>query len=333
MTKYFQTEDAAMFKNSRIYVAGHTGLLGSAMKKRLIMEGCINIITKTHESMDLTNQNMVNKFFRTEQPEYVFLCAGLTGGIIANTKYPSTFLHANIAIQNNVFEAVNKFGVKHLIFYGSSCIYPKNSPQPIKEEYLLTGAIENTSEAYAIAKIAGIIACRSYNLQYKTNRFIALVPNSMYGPNDNFASESSHVLSALIRKIYDAKVRNEVNVTLLGSGEPRREFIFVDDVAGASFFAMENADKLENTHYNIGTGIDYSISEIAEMIAQVVGFKGRIEWDTTKPDGAPRKLLNSSRFLNIGWKPIYDFDDALKKTYEWFLQYYLHKERLLCQEI
>lgn len=307
-----------MFKDSRIYIAGHTGLLGSALIKKL--KGYNNIITRTHSELDLTNQEAVDNFFKEEQPEYVFLAAGLTGGIIANNTYPATFLHTNIAIQDNIFQAAVKYGVKHLIFYGSSCVYPKNCPQPIKEDYLLTGEIEETSEAYAIAKTAGIIACKAYNNQFKKNCFIALIPNSMYGPNDNFELESSHVLSALIRKFHEAKIEEKEKITLWGSGNPRREFIFSEDAAGASIFAMKNAEKMQNMHYNVGTGIDYSIKELAAIISKIVGYKGEIEWDTTKPDGAPRKLLDSSRFLNLGWEPLTDIEDGLKRTYEWYIK-------------
>ena len=309
-----------MFKDSKIYVAGHAGLLGAVLTKKLKAESYSNIITKTRSELDLTNQAAVNKFFKSEQPEYVFMAAGLTGGIVANKTYPATFLHTNISMQDNVFEAANKYGVKHLVFYGSSCVYPKNSKQPMKEEYLLTGDIENTSEAYAAAKIAGIIACRSYNRQFNTKRFIALLPNSMYGPNDNFDAENSHVLAALMRKFHNAKVNKQDKVVLWGSGNPRREFIFSDDVADASVFAMQNADRLQNSHYNIGTGIDYSIKELAGMIAGIIGYEGKIQWDTGKPDGAPRKLLDSTRFINLGWKHQTSLKEGLTKTYEWFLK-------------
>lgn len=309
-----------MFKDSRIYIAGHTGLLGTSILKRLKSEGYTNIITALRENLDLTNQKAVKNLFRSERPEYVFLAAGLTGGIIANRTHPADFLHTNIAMQDNVFESAQEYEVRHIIFYGSSCVYPKNCPQPMKEEYLLTGEIEETSESYAIAKMTGILACRAYNRQYKTNRFIAMIPGSMYGPNDNFDIESSHVLSALIRKFHDAKVGEKAEVVLWGSGNPRREFIFCEDVAGASIFAMENADRLHNGHYNIGTGIDYSIKELAGIIAGIAGFDGKVKWDASKPDGAPRKLLDSARFLNLGWKPSTDFEDGIKLTYEWYLK-------------
>lgn len=309
-----------MFRDSKIYVAGHTGLLGSSLIKKLREQGYSNILTKTHNELDLTVQEAVDEFFGNEQPEYVFMAAGLTGGITANKTYPATFLHTNIAMQDNVFETAHKYGIKHLIFYGSSCVYPRDCLQPIKEDYLLTGEIEETSEAYAISKIAGIVACKSYNIQYNTNRFICLVPNSMYGLNDNFDLNRSHVLSALIRKFHEAKERKEKRVELWGSGNPRREFVYSEDVADASIFAMKNADRLQNTHYNIGTGIDYSIKELAEIVSEIVGFKGEIEWDTTKPDGVLRKLLDSSRFLKLGWKLQNSLQIGVKKTYNWFLK-------------
>ncbi len=309
-----------LFNDSRIYVAGHSGLLGSALLKKLRSNGHNGIITKTRRELDLTDQESVNGFFKKEQPEYVFLAAGLTGGIIANKTYPANFLHTNIAIQDNVFQAARKYGAKHLIFYGSSCIYPKNCPQPMKEEYLLTGKVEETSEAYAIAKTAGIIACKSYNDQFKTNCFIALIPNSMYGPNDDFDLENSHVLSALIRRFHEAKIEGKEKVVLWGSGNPRREFIFSEDVADASVFAMNNAERLQNMHYNLGTGVDYSIKELAGIISKVAGYKGEIEWDTTRPDGAARKLLDSSRFLSMGWKPSTNIEDGIKITYEWYIE-------------
>lgn len=309
-----------MFKDAKIYVAGHTGLLGTALVRKLRQRGYTNIITRTHSELDLTKQEQVNSFFRKERPEYVFLAAGLTGGIVANKTYPADFLYTNIAIQNNVLQAAQEYGVKHLIFYGSSCIYPKICPQPIKEEYLLSASIEETSQAYAIAKISGILACKSYNSQFKTDRFIALVLNSMYGPNDNFELESAHVLSALIRKFHDAKVKKQDKVILWGSGNPRREFIFTEDVANASIFAMNNAEKFKNGHYNVGNGNDYSIKELAEIIAKIIGFEGHIDWDRTKPDGAPRKLLDSSKFLALGWKPLVSLQDGLRLTYDWYLE-------------
>lgn len=307
-----------MNKFSKIYVAGHTGLLGSSILCQLEGEGYSCVTSKTRDELDLTDRYSVFKFFEKERPEYVFLTAGLTGGILANNTSPADFFHVNIAIQDNVFEAAQKYDVKNLVFYGSSCMYPKNGDFPMKEISLLRGEIEETSEAYALAKIAGVIACRAYNKQYKTKRFIALVPNSFFGPRGNFDPENSHVLSALIRNIHAAKKMKEETVTLWGSGEPRRELIFVDDVADASIFAVKNADKLSNRHYNIGSGVDYSIKELAQMIADMIGFRGHILWDKNKPDGALRKLLDSSDFTSFGWRPRTSLEEGIKKTYEWY---------------
>ena len=307
-----------MYKDSKIYVAGHTGLLGSALINRLNEYGYSRVITKSHSELDLTNKAEVFDFFSIEKPEYVFLAAGKVGGILSNKTYPADYFHINIAIQDNVFEAAQKFEVNHLIFYGSSCTYPKQSPQPMKEEYFLTGDIEETSVGYAAAKIAGIIACKVYNQQHQTNRFIALIPNSAYGPNDNFDLENSHVLSALMRKFHEAKMNREDSITLWGSGKPKREFVFSLDVADASLFAMRNADKLENHHYNIGTGIDYSIKELAEMIAKVTNYTGKILWDKSKPDGAAQKLLDSSKIMSLGFKPTISLEEGLRKTCQWY---------------
>lgn len=309
-----------MYKDALIYVAGHTGLLGTALLKRLKSKGYRNIITRPHEELDLTHAPSVDEFFRRERPEFIFLAAGLTGGIVANKTYPATFLHTNIAIQDNLFEAAQRYNVRHLVFYGSSCAYPKNWTQAMSEEYLMMGEIEETSEAYAIAKLAGIKACKAYNRQYDTKRFIALIPNSMYGPSDNFDPETSHVLSALIRKLVVAKLEGRNKLTLWGSGRPRREFIFSEDVADASIFAVENAGVLENTCYNLGTGRDYSIREIAGLISKIVGFTGSIEWDTGKPDGAMRKLLDSSRFRSLGWAPAVSLEDGLSTTCRWYTE-------------
>lgn len=308
-----------MFKDSKIYVAGHAGLLGTALLKKLEDYGYKNIITRTRRELDLTKQDNTDNFFKDVRPQYVFMAAGVTGGIIANKTYPAKFMHENMSMQDCVFEAANRYGVKHLVFYGSSCIYPKDAPQPVKEEYLMTGSIEETSEAYAIAKTAGIIACRSYNKQYQTNRFIALVPNSMYGPNDNFDLGDSHVVAALIRKIHDAKSTKQDKVVLWGSGNPQREFIFSEDVADASIFAAMNATRLCNTHYNVGTGVDYSIKELAEKISKIVGFKGAVEWDVSKPDGVVKKLLDSSRFSELGWKPSVPLTQGIETAYQWYL--------------
>ncbi len=307
-----------MFKDSKIYVAGHTGLLGSALLKRLGSEGYGNIVTRTRDELDLTDQAQVEGFFKKERPEYVFLAAGLTGGIIANKTWPAWFFHTNISIQDNVFEACRRYEVERMVYYGSSCIYPKGYPQPMKEEYLMAGPVEETSEAYAVAKIAGITACRAYNKEDGVARFIALVPNSMYGPNDNFSLEGSHVLSAVIRKLNDAKEEGRDRVVLWGSGRPLREFLFSADAADASIFAVNNAQKLEDTHYNIGSGFECTIRELADTIAKVAGYQGAIEWDAEKPDGAKRKLLDSTRFTSLGWAPKTALKDGIAATYEWY---------------
>lgn len=309
-------------KDSKIYVAGHTGLLGSALLKVLQEDGYKNIITKTHAELELTDKVAVENFFNENKIDFIFLCAGKVGGIIGNKTNPASYLHENLLIQDNIFEMANKYEVENVIFYGSSCTYPKVCQQPMKEEYWLTGMIEETSMGYAAAKIAGIIGCKSYNTQYNTNRFICVVPNSIYGANDNFDLENSHVFSALIRKIDTAKQENQDSLTLWGSGNPRREFIYSEDVASASIYLMQNSDKLENSHYNLGSGTDYSIKELAEAISKVVGYKGKIEWDIEKPDGTMKKLLDSSRFLALGWKPKVKFEDGLKTTYQWYKENY-----------
>ena len=308
--------------DSKIYLAGHTGLLGSALLKVLQARGYKNLILRPHEVLDLTDKQQTEDFFKTERPEYVFLCAGKVGGIIGNKTRPADFLHQNLAIQTNVFEMANQYAVKNLIFYGSSCTYPKRCEQPMQEKHWLTGAIEETSMGYAAAKIAGIIGCRSYNTQYDNKRFICVIPNSIYGENDNFDLENSHVFSALMRRFHEAQKTKASEITLWGTGSPRREFIFSKDVADASLFLMKNAEKLENQHYNLGTGTDYSIKELAEKIAHIVGFQGQIKWDTSKPDGTPRKLLDSSRLLALGWQPSVNFEDGLKTTYHWFKKHY-----------
>ena len=309
-------------KESNIYLAGHTGLLGSALLKVLQEDGYENIVTKSHKELELTDKLAVETFFKENEIDYIFLCAAKVGGIIGNKTNPASYLHENLLIQDNIFEMANKYEVENVIFYGSSCTYPKVCQQPMKEEYWLTGAIEETSMGYAAAKIAGIIGCKSYNTQYNTNRFICVVPNSIYGAYDNFDLKNSHVLSALIRKIDTAKQENQKSLTLWGSGNPRREFIYSEDVASASIYLMQNSNKLENSHYNLGSGTDYSIKELAEAISKVVGYKGMIEWDVEKPDGTMKKLLDSSRFLALGWKPKVKFEDGLKSTYQWYKENY-----------
>lgn len=307
-----------MKKNSKIYLAGNTGMLGSAIQKLLDREGFQNVITRPRKILDLTNKKQVFHFFREQRPEYVFLAAAKVGGIIDNNEHPADYLRINLEIQSNIFQAATEFDVKNVVIYGSSCTYPKQAPQPIKEEYFLTGPIEQTSIGYAAAKIAAIIAAQAYNRQYRSKTFLALVPNSMYGPNDNFDLKNSHVLSAIIRKFHEAKIKNETCVTLWGTGKPKREFIFSEDVAQASLFALKNPKRLKNSHYNIGTGKEYSIKELAEIIAEIVDYNGKIRWDTTKPDGAPRKLLDCSKFRELGWKPKTEIRKGIEKTYQWY---------------
>ena len=300
-------------------MAGHAGLLGSALCRHLKAQRFNRVLTLTRAQADYTDFNALHEFFAAERPEYVLLAAGKTGGIVANKNFPADFLYQNTVIQNNFFELARRFSVKTLVFYSSSCVYPKLAAQPIQESSLLTGAIEETSQAYAMAKLNGMFACNAYNEQFKTTRFICLLPNSIFGPNDNFDLETAHVMGALIQRFHEAKKNSRSSVTLWGSGSPRREFIYCDDVAAATLFAVENADQLGNFHYNVGTGHDFSIAELAKVIAEIVGFEGKIEFDTTKPDGTPRKLLDSSRFNALGWKPKKDIRDGIKETYEWFL--------------
>lgn len=308
-----------MFKKSKILVLGGTGLLGSSLIKVLNENGYKNVLYPGHNELNLLNPDEVLKYFKANNPEYVFCAAGKVGGIIDNKTYPVDYLNINLKIQTNCFESAHLNKCKTFVFYGSSCAYPKNLTLPIKEDSLLAGKIEETSEAYALAKISGIIACKSYNIQYpKGCRFIALIPCTMFGPNDNFNLNSSHVISALIRKFYEAKKKNKDNVMLWGSGKPRREFIFSEDIAYASIFAVKFKNKMENTHYNIGSGFDTSIKSLAKKIVNISGFKGSICWNIEKPDGTYRKLLNSDKFKNLGWRPKFDFDNALKLTYNWF---------------
>jgi GDP-L-fucose synthase len=305
-----------MEKDSRVYVAGHRGLVGSAIMRRLKDEGHDKFITRTHVELDLTRQRDVEEFFRTERPEYVFLAAAKVGGILANNTYPAEFIYSNIVVQSNVINSSYMYGVKKLLFLGSSCIYPKFAPQPMKEEYLLTGELEPTNEPYAIAKIAGIRMCQSYNRQYGTD-FISVMPTNLYGPNDNFDLESSHVLPALIRKFHEAR-HGGGSVVLWGTGSPMREFLHVDDLAGACVFLMQNYS--ESEIINIGTGQDVSISELAGIVRDVVGYDGEIKWDAGKPDGTPRKLLDVSRIKALGWEPEIALRDGIRTTYAWYCQ-------------
>lgn len=317
-----------MTKTSKIYVAGHRGLVGSAILKNLTSKGFSNIVTRTHAELDLTNQQAVAEFFAQEKPEYVFLAAAKVGGIVANNTYRADFIYENLAIQNNVIHQSYVHGVKKLLFLGSTCIYPKNAPQPMKEEYLLTSELEYTNEPYAIAKISGIKMCESYNLQYSTN-FISVMPTNLYGPNDNFDLETSHVLPALMRKIHEAKLRGDKEVEIWGSGKPRREFLYSEDMADACVFVMENVDfkdliedkkEIRNTHLNIGTGEDISIRELAELIQHIVGYEGALIYNTSKPDGTMIKLTNPSKLHALGWKHQVELEEGIRKVYSWFLK-------------
>lgn len=304
-----------MNKDSKIYVAGHRGLVGSAIVRALQKKGFTNLILKTRQELDLTDQHAVADFFATEHPEYVFLAAAKVGGIMANKTYPADFIQQNLAVQNNIIHNAHLHKIKKLLFLGSSCIYPKLCPQPIKEEYLLTGELEETNKAYAVAKIAGIIKCQSYNEQYGAN-FISLMPTNLYGPNDNFDLANSHVLPAMLRKFHEAKIKNEPAITLWGTGSAMREFLHVDDLAEASLFLMENYN--DSSIVNVGTGEDVTIKELAEKIKNVVGYEGTIDWDTTKPDGTPRKLLDVSKIHSLGWKHLITLDKGITETYTWF---------------
>ena len=308
-----------MEKNSKIYVAGHKGLVGSALVRNLQAKGYTNIIGRTFEELNLTIQADVNKFFEEEKPEYVILAAARVGGIHANNTYPAEFIYDNLMIQNNVIKAAHDHGVKKLLFLGSTCIYPKLAPQPIKEEYLLTGALEETNEAYAIAKIAGLEMCKFFKRQYGDN-FISCMPTNLYGPNDNFDLQSSHVLPALIRKFHEAKANSQPTVEVWGTGTPLREFIYVDDMADACIFLMENYDGEQ--HVNIGTGEEVSIRQLAETVKEVVGFEGDVVFNTDMPDGTPRKLTVVDKLHGLGWKHKVSLNEGIKLAYNWFLENY-----------
>ena len=305
--------------DAKIYVAGHRGLVGSAIVRNLEDKGYTNIICRTHKELDLTNQEAVRAFFEQERPEYVFLAAAKVGGIHANNTYPADFIYDNLMIQNNVIKAAHDFEVKKLLFLGSTCIYPKMAPQPIKEEYLLTGALEETNEAYAVAKIAGLEMCKFFKRQYGDN-FISCMPTNLYGPNDNFDLKNSHVLPALIRKFHEAKVNNSDVVEVWGTGTPLREFLYVDDMADACVFLMENYDG--EKHVNIGTGEEVSIRELAETIKEVVGFEGELVFNTDMPDGTPRKLTTVDKLHGLGWKHKVSLNEGIKLAYNWFLENY-----------
>lgn len=302
--------------DSKIYVAGHRGLVGSAIVRNLKEKGYNNIIYRTHSELDLTSQEAIKRFFEAEKPEYVFLAAAKVGGINANNIYPADFIYENLIIECNVIKAAHDFSVKKLLFLGSSCIYPKLAPQPIKEEYLLTGPLETTNEAYAVAKIAGLEMCRFFKRQYGDN-FISCMPTNLYGPNDNFDLNNSHVLPALIRKFHEAKINNSSTVEVWGSGKPLREFLYVDDMADACVFLMENYDGEE--HVNIGTGEEVSIGGLANLVKDVVGYKGDIVFNSHMPDGTPRKLNNVSKLNGLGWTHKVDIESGLKKAYNWYI--------------
>lgn len=306
-----------MNRESRIYVAGHRGMVGSAIVRRLREEGFEGIVTRARTELDLTDARAVDAFFAEERPEYVFLAAAKVGGILANATCPAGFIRENLAIELNVIEAAHRHGVKKLLFLGSSCIYPRHAPQPIKEEYLLTGALEPTNQPYAIAKIAGIELCRSYRRQYGAD-FISVMPTNLYGPNDDFDPRTSHVLPALIRRFHEAKERGDEAVVVWGSGRPRREFLHVDDLADACVFLMERYSAEEPI--NVGVGKDMSIASLAELVREVVGYEGEIRFDPSKPDGTPRKLLDVGRLHSMGWRARIPLREGIERTYRWYLE-------------
>ena len=331
-----------MKKDAKIYVAGHRGLVGSAIVKNLESKGYTNLVYRTHKELDLLDANAVAEFFESEKPEYVILAAAKVGGIVANNTYRADFIYENLQIQNNVIHQSYLNGVTKLLFLGSTCIYPKNAPQPMKEDSLLTSPLEYTNEPYAIAKIAGIKMCESYNIQYGTN-FISVMPTNLYGPNDNFDLETSHVLPALLRKMHEAKLNNTPKVEIWGSGKPRREFLYSEDMADACVFLLENRDfkdtyqsedgsndtctpnsvktkEIRNTHINIGTGVDVSIKELAETIKKIVGYEGELYFDSSKPDGTMVKLTDPSKLHALGWKHTVELEEGIKRVYAWYLK-------------
>jgi len=321
-----------MRRSDKIFVAGHRGLVGSAIVRRLQALGHDNLVMRTRAELDLTDSARVRTYFEEERPQYVFLAAARVGGILANSTYPADFIRDNLLVQDSVIDAARWTGVEKMIFLGSSCIYPTHAEQPIREEALNTGPLEPTNEAYAIAKIAGITMCRSYNRQYGT-RFVSIMPTNLYGPGDNFDLQGSHVLPALIRRFHDARLRSDAEAVVWGSGAPRREFLHVDDMADASVHLMRVWGELDRTGdvtggpnavneiVNVGFGDDVSIRELAELVREVVGYRGALTFDITKPDGTPRKLLDSSRLRRTGWEPRIRLEDGIRSTYEWFLQH------------
>ncbi|MDF1878000.1 GDP-L-fucose synthase [Sulfurimonas sp. SAG-AH-194-L11] len=329
-------------RTSKIYIAGHRGLVGSAILKNLKSKGYTNLVYRTHKELDLLDSNAVADFFQTEKPEYVILAAAKVGGIVANNTYRADFIYENLQIQNNVIHQAYLNDVEKLLFLGSTCIYPKNAPQPMREDSLLTSELEYTNEPYAIAKIAGIKMCESYNIQYGTN-FISVMPTNLYGPNDNFDLETSHVLPALLRKMHEAKLNNTPKVEIWGSGKPRREFLYSEDMADACVFILENRNfrdtyeiklddnttcspqavrniEIRNTHINIGTGVDISIKELAQTIKKIVDYKGELYFNDTKPDGTMVKLTDPSKLHSLGWKHTTELEDGIAIVYEWYLR-------------
>lgn len=309
-----------METGARIFVAGHAGLIGSAIVRRLRREGFSAILTQSRAQLDLRDGGRTDRFFDETRPEYVVLAAGRVGGIAENQTYPADFINDNLAIQLNVLKSAQRTGVKKLIFFGSSCMYPRECPQPMAEDVLLSARPEPTSLPYAISKLAGTYMCLAYNKQYGDKRFIPVIPNNAYGPNDDFDPQSGHVLSALISRFHAAKKSGAEAVTLWGSGSPRREFVHADDIADACLHLLQQDVSSLEFPLNIGVGSDISIKELADMIAGVVGYRGRLEWDRTKPDGAPRKLLDSTRLRAFGWEPKVSFSEGLRNTYEWYVQ-------------
>ena len=311
--------------HDKIYIAGHCGLVGSAIVRQLKSRGFTNLLMRSHKELDLTNQASVQTLFKNEQPDYVILAAGKVGGIYANNTYPADFIYQNIMIEANIIHAAYEYKVKRLLFLGSTCIYPREVEQPMREDAILTNILEPTNEPYALAKIAGIKLCESYNRQHDTD-FRSVMPTNLYGINDNFHSENSHVIPALMRRFHEAKMNNDTEVTVWGSGNAMREFLYVDDMAAASLFVLELDEQIyqANTkpmlsHINIGTGTDITIRELAETMKQVVGFKGRIIFDTAKPDGSPRKLTDVTRLSDLGWEYTTKLKEGLEKTYKWYL--------------
>jgi GDP-L-fucose synthase len=308
-----------MDKHSRIFVAGHRGMVGSALARRLAAAGYTNVITRSRVELDLTDQAAVNRFFQAEKIDVVLLAAARVGGILANASRPGEFIYENLVIETNVIHAAYRAQVERLVFFGSSCIYPKQCPQPIREEYLLTSSLEPTNDAYAIAKIAGVKLCEAYNCEYNT-QYVSLMPTNLYGPNDNYDLNSSHVLPALLRKAHEAKLNGAHTLTVWGSGTPRREFLHVDDLAAATLFVLEN--NVTEGLFNVGVGEDLSIRELAECICKVVGFEGELVFDASKPDGTPRKLLDVSRLAKMGWRSTIGLEQGIASTYRDFVESY-----------